>query len=95
MNEGEVYYSLIEVKKMIALPGVSGSMVSWLIEALICQKKGPLAIDIVKLKGDYNWHAPYPHLRSLEVVDALAKKRGSEAGVEFAEAFILIKEFVE
>ena len=38
---------------------------------------------------------PYPHPRSLEVVDALAKKRGSEVGVKFAEAFMLIKEFVE
>lgn len=38
---------------------------------------------------------PNPHPRSLEVVDALAKKRGSEVGVKFAEAFVLIKEFVE
>jgi len=38
---------------------------------------------------------PYPHPRSLEVVDALAKKRGSEVGVKCAEAFMLIKEFVE
>jgi len=70
-------------------------MISWLIEALVRQRKEPLAIDIVKLKGDYNWHAPYPHLRSLEVVDALARKRGSEVGMEFAEAFVLIKELVE
>jgi len=80
---------------MIAVLGASGSMDSSLVEALICQKKEPLTIDIVKLKGDHNWHAPYPHLRSLEVVDALAKKRGSEVGVKFAEAFVLIKEFVE
>lgn len=38
---------------------------------------------------------PYPHPRSLEVVEALAKKRGSEAGVRFAEAFVLIRELVE
>jgi len=38
---------------------------------------------------------PYPHPRSLEVVDALARKRGSEVGVKFAEAFVLIKELVE
>lgn len=37
----------------------------------------------------------YPHPRSLEIVEALAKKRGSEVGVKFAEAFMLIKEIVE
>ena len=37
----------------------------------------------------------YPHPRSLEIVEALAKKRGSEVGVNFAEAFILIREIVE
>ena len=37
----------------------------------------------------------YPHPRSLEIVEALAKKRGSEVGVKFAEAFTLIKEIVE
>ncbi len=34
----------------------------------------------------------YPHPRSLEIIEALAKKRGSEVGVKFAEAFMLIKE---
>ncbi len=33
-----------------------------------------------------------PHPRSLEIIEALAKKRGSEAGVMFAEAFMLVKE---
>lgn len=37
----------------------------------------------------------YPHPRSLEIVEALAKKRGSEVGVKAAEAFILIREIVE
>jgi LmbE family N-acetylglucosaminyl deacetylase len=36
----------------------------------------------------------YPHPRSLEVIEALAKKRGSEVGVKSAEAFILIREMV-
>ncbi len=35
---------------------------------------------------------PFPHPRSLEAVEALAKKRGSEAGLKFAEAFILVRE---
>jgi LmbE family N-acetylglucosaminyl deacetylase len=36
----------------------------------------------------------YPHPRSLEIIEVLAKKRGSEVGVNFAEAFILIREIV-
>lgn len=35
---------------------------------------------------------PYPHPRSLEIIEALAKKRGSEILVPFAEAFVLIRE---
>lgn len=34
----------------------------------------------------------YPHPRSLEAIESLAKKRGSEAGLELAEAFVLIRE---
>lgn len=34
----------------------------------------------------------FPHPRSLETIEALAKKRGSEAGLLMAEAFKLIRE---
>jgi LmbE family N-acetylglucosaminyl deacetylase len=34
----------------------------------------------------------YPHPRSLEIIEALAKKRGSEAGLKLAEAFMLMRE---
>ncbi len=34
----------------------------------------------------------YPHPRSLKIIEALARKRGSEAGLKFAEAFMLIRE---
>ena len=34
----------------------------------------------------------YPNPRSTEIIEILAKKRGSEAGVKFAEAFVLIRE---
>jgi LmbE family N-acetylglucosaminyl deacetylase len=37
----------------------------------------------------------YPHPRSLEIVGALAKKRGSEVGAKFAEAFMLVREIIE
>jgi len=36
-----------------------------------------------------------PHPRSLEIIEALAKKRGSEVGFDLAEAFVLIREIVD
>jgi len=36
----------------------------------------------------------FPHPRSLEAIEALAKKRGSEIGVKYAEAFYLIREII-
>jgi len=35
-----------------------------------------------------------PHPRSLEVIEAHARKRGSEAGIQYAEAFMLIREII-
>lgn len=37
----------------------------------------------------------YPHPRSLEMVEVLAKKRGAEIGVKAAEAFMLVREIVK
>jgi LmbE family N-acetylglucosaminyl deacetylase len=34
----------------------------------------------------------YPHPRSIEIIEALAKKRGSEVCLKYAEAFCLIRE---
>jgi len=36
----------------------------------------------------------YPHPRCLEMIEILAKKRGSEAGLRLAEAFMLVREVV-
>ena len=36
----------------------------------------------------------YPHPRSLEAIEALAKKRGAEAGLKASEAFALIREII-
>ncbi len=47
------------------------------------------------MKAYENELKQYPHPRSLEIIEALAKKRGSEIGVNFAEAFILIREIIE
>jgi LmbE family N-acetylglucosaminyl deacetylase len=35
-----------------------------------------------------------PHPRSIGLISALARKRGSEIGVEYAEAFMLIREII-
>ena len=37
---------------------------------------------------------PYPHPRSLEAIEILAKKRGTEAGLHYAEAFMLLREII-
>lgn len=34
----------------------------------------------------------FPHPRSIEAIEVLAKKRGSEVGLAYAEAFKLIRE---
>ena len=36
----------------------------------------------------------HPHPRSIEIINILAKKRGSEAGLKFAEAFVLIRKII-
>jgi len=36
----------------------------------------------------------FPHPRSLEMIEVLAKKRGSESGLKYAEAFMLIREII-
>ncbi len=35
---------------------------------------------------------PYPHPRSLETLEVLAKKRGTEVGLPYAEAFMLMRD---
>jgi LmbE family N-acetylglucosaminyl deacetylase len=37
---------------------------------------------------------PYPHPRSLEAVEILAKKRGIESGLNYAESFMLLREII-
>ena len=37
---------------------------------------------------------PFPHPRSIEVIKALARKRGSEIGANLAEAFMLVRHLV-
>jgi LmbE family N-acetylglucosaminyl deacetylase len=35
-----------------------------------------------------------PHPRSVEIIESLARKRGSEAGLEFAESFVMIRSLI-
>lgn len=37
----------------------------------------------------------YPHPRSLKCIEILARKRGSEIGIEYAESYMLIREVYE
>ena len=37
----------------------------------------------------------FPHARSLAMLEILAKNRGSEAGLKYAEAFMLIREIID
>jgi LmbE family N-acetylglucosaminyl deacetylase len=51
------------------------------------------SIDKKKLALSYyaSEARPYPHPRSIEAVEFLARKRGGEVGIEYAEAFELIR----
>ena len=37
----------------------------------------------------------FPHPRSIEAIESLSLVRGTESGFKYAEAFTLIKEFVD
>ena len=59
------------------------------------QNLGALAIDDASGELALTYYAsesrPYPHPRSIEAVEYLARKRGGEVGIEYAEAFELIR----
>ena len=55
------------------------------IEGFIEEKKQAMAFYKSELKE-------YPHPRSLEGIEILAKKRGMEAGLKYAEAFMLLRQ---
>jgi len=50
-------------------------------------------IDMKKLALQYYEmeHRPYPHPRSIEAVEYLARRRGNEVGLVYAEAFHLVR----
>jgi LmbE family N-acetylglucosaminyl deacetylase len=55
---------------------------------------GMLEIKIKAMAPFLSEMRPYPHPRSPEIITALAKKWGSEAGIPLAEAFKLIREVI-
>lgn len=57
-----------------------------------CDAAGALATKIAALKAYGEEIPPAPHPRSLEAVEALARSRGAEAGLDHAEAFEIIRE---
>jgi LmbE family N-acetylglucosaminyl deacetylase len=57
------------------------------ISETIYQKKNAMEAYKSELKQ-------YPHPRSLQIIEALAKKRGSEVGLNFAESFVMIREII-
>lgn len=50
-------------------------------------------IDMKKLALQYYAaeYRPYPHPRSIEAIEYLARKRGSEVGLQYAEAFHIVR----
>jgi len=53
-----------------------------------------IEIKLEAMKAYESELRPYPHPRSLEAIESLARRRGTEAGLKFAEAFVLIREVV-
>lgn len=85
-----------KIKKILAYETLSG--VAWGVK----QFAPTVYMDITKTLKDklkamscYKSELrQYPHPRSLENITVLAKKRGAEAGLLAAEAFVLIKEIL-
>jgi LmbE family N-acetylglucosaminyl deacetylase len=88
-----------KVRKMLSYETLSstewGSPIEAFIPNVYVDISETMERKVEAIKAYESEIRPYPHPRSLEVVDALAKKRGSEVGVKFAEAFMLIREIIE
>ncbi|CAN5615348.1 PIG-L family deacetylase [soil metagenome] len=56
-----------------------------------CDISGHLDVKLEAIKRHATQLRPSPHIRSLESVEALARIRGAEVGVEYAEAFGVLR----
>ena len=53
--------------------------------------EGYLSVKLVALSEYHSEMRAFPHTRSIEAIDALARHRGSAVGLEAAEAFVLTR----
>ena len=88
--------SNLKLKNVLSYETLSGTEWGQSIEPFIpnvyVDISGTLEKKIESMKAYKSELKKYPHPRSLEIIEALAKKRGSEVGTRFAEAFMLIRE---
>jgi len=86
------------VKKILAYETLSetewGQPIAPFIPNVYCDITETFLKKIEALKAYKTELKEFPHPRSLEAIEALAKKRGSEIGVRSAEAFSLVREVV-
>ncbi|KAF1076905.1 PIG-L deacetylase family protein [Methanogenium sp. MK-MG] len=86
------------VKKILAYETLSetewGQPIAPFIPNVYCDITDTLFKKIEAIKAYKTELKEFPHPRSLEAIEALAKKRGSEIGVRSAEAFSLVREVV-
>ncbi|MGH3086901.1 MAG: PIG-L deacetylase family protein [Rubrobacteraceae bacterium] len=70
--------------------------INWASEPLprpvaYCDISGHLDVKLEAIRRHATQLRPSPHIRSLEAVEALARIRGAEVGVEYAEAFGVLR----
>jgi len=73
--------------------------INWASEPLprpvaYCDISGHLDVKLEAIKRHATQLRPSPHIRSLESVEALARIRGAEVGVEYAEAFGVLRTMI-
>ena len=87
-----------KVKRILSYETLSETEWGWPIEPFVpnvyVDVSGTFEKKIEAMKAYESELKQCPHPRSLEIIEVLAKKRGSEVGIKFAEAFILIREVV-
>jgi len=90
--------SRCRIKKLLSYETLSettwGSPIKDFTPNVYVDISGTLEKKIEAMKAYEGEIKQYPHPRSLEMINILAKMRGSECGLDAAEAFMLIREVV-
>ncbi len=88
-----------KIKKILSYETLSetgwGQMIEFFVPNVYVDISDVFEKKIEAMKAYGSELRKYPHPRSLETIEILAKKRGSEAGMKLAEAFMLIREIQE